>query len=282
MMTRIFVALFILWPAAAYALSNSPYGQLFTVTAQSIQLVQSQYIAHSSASNQQCHWSFPAIGTGDTVIGYIHSSNNMDNYMLVPSWIKDNTGTTYTMTPTAEWRPWREGITLFYLTNVQKNPTSFTIDFSSYPAHGQTILGACNIGFSEYSGVNGLIVAGPTLVSNTTSPSISVSPTSQAKIWAFAADYGGGTNSLQNSGYTGIIDNTADDDIGVWQSNTLISAGPLTLTWNAPNGGVTCSSRGPLYRLVKRVLSPLLGGYYHLVSCPTMLAAVALQTTPPP
>ena len=67
-MTRILVALFILWPAAAYTLFNSPYGQLFTVTAQSIQLVQPQYIAHSSASNQQCYWSFPAIGTGDSAL----------------------------------------------------------------------------------------------------------------------------------------------------------------------------------------------------------------------
>jgi hypothetical protein len=223
--------------------------------------VQSPFTSYSSVVNspaQQCSWTFPAIATGDTVVGYIHVYNSNDTGYMAPNWIHDNNGTNYTMTASVNWNPWNESVTVFYLHNVTGNPTSFTIDLSQYPNSGSTILGHCDTGFTEYSGVSGVsVLQAPTNVTGTT-PSITVSPPSGSRIWALAAVYGNLFSLLQNTDYTGIINNFTTDDFGVWHSTDLPS-GSQTLTWNAPLGG-------PSYRC----------GITN-TGCPSLLAAVALQ-----
>jgi hypothetical protein len=202
------------------------------------QLVQAQSTALSPVSNQQCTFTFHnGIGSGNTVIGFVHSANNADNYPMTPDWVKDNNNVAYTLAGVVEWIPFRENINIFYLTDVQGNPTSFTFDFSNYPSSGNTVLGPCNVGFAEYSGVGSVVVAGPTQNSGT-SPSITISPTLPALIWLFAADFGGGFGSLQNAGYTGIINNWNTDDVGVWGSSFIMPPGSLTLNVNAPQGNL--------------------------------------------
>jgi hypothetical protein len=230
------------------------------------QLVQSQSVGTppgTQFSNQQCTFSFSqAIGSGDTVVGFVHSSNYNDSYPMTPDWVADNNGVYYTLAGAVQWLPWQEDINIFYLTNIQGNPTSFTFDFSNYPNSGNTVGGPCNVGFSEYSGVGSVVVAGPTLT-NGADPSITVTPTTTSLIWAFAANYGGDAFSyLQNSGYTGLINNFSQDDIGVWGSNATVGAGAQTLTWTNPN------------------YSPCTGQASG-VTCPAMLAVVALQSTSP-
>jgi hypothetical protein len=219
-----------------------------------VQLVQAQSTRTAPFSNQQCTLTFSnGIRSGDTVVGFVHSSNNTDTSPMTPDWVMDNNNVAYVLAGAVQWLPWSEDINIFYLTNVEGNPTSFTFDFSNY-----STVAICNVGFAEYSGVSSVVVAGPTLISGT-SPSITISPTSPALIWLFAADYGGGFGSLQNSGYTGIIDNWSYDDIGVWSSNSTVPAGSLTLNVNAPRGNE----------------NPCDGTSYN--GCPTTLAAVALQ-----
>jgi hypothetical protein len=223
-------------------------------------LVQAQSNTNAPSLNRQCTLAFNnAIRTGNTVVGFVHSTNIPDTRPMTPDWVMDNNGVIYVLGGAVQWQPWPEDINVFYLTNVVGNPTSFTFDFSNYSVDPY-----CNVGFAEYSGVSSVVVAGPTLISGT-SPSITISPTSPALIWLFAADYGGGFSSLQNPGYTGIIDNWSYDDIGVWSSNSIVPAGSLTLKVNAPRGNQ----------------NPCDGTSYN--GCPTTLAAVALQgaTAPP-
>ena len=213
-------------------------------------------------AEQKCVWTLDqAIGSGDTIVGYVHSENNHDNVYMAPRAIVDNNGMSYTLTPPVSWQPWNEAITIFYLTNIQGNPTSFTFDFTQYPATEPTILGPCNFGLVEYSGVTSVTVAGPTQ-SGEANPAIEISPTAPALIWAFAADVANisnqNTDLLQNSGFSTLLDNWATDNIMVWGSSDLIQTSPVTLTVYAP-GGDACFK------------SIVAGG------CPTVLAAVALQ-----
>lgn len=217
-------------------------------------LVQEQSATNLTTTNQQCTLTFSnGIKSGDTVVGYVHSANSTDTSPMTPDGVTDNNNVAYVLAGAVQWQPWPEDINIFYLTNVEGNPTSFTFDFSNY-----STAAICNVGFAEYSGVSSVVVAGPTLISGT-SPSITISPTSPALIWLFAADLGGGFSSLQNSGYTGIIDNWSYDDIGVWSSNSTVRARSLTLNVNAPRGNE----------------NPCDGTFYD--GCPTTLAAVALQ-----
>jgi hypothetical protein len=239
-----------------FSLSGFMGGQAFAQFSFFFQprLVQTQSTAHASVSNQQCTLRFSnGIRSGDTVVGFVHSTNNTDTSPMTPDWVMDNNNVAYVLAGAVQWLPWPENINIFYLTNVEGHPTSFTFDFSNYSTAPD-----CNVGFAEYSGVSSVVVAGPTLISGT-SPSITISPTSRALIWLFAADFGGGFSSLQNSGYTGIIDNWSTDDIGVWSSNSTVPAGSLTLKVNAPIGNQ----------------NPCDGTSFN--GCPTTLAAVALQ-----
>jgi hypothetical protein len=245
-----------------FSLSGFMDGQAFAQFSFFFQprLVQAQSSTNAPFSNQQCTLRFSnAIRSGDTVVGFVHSTNSTDTSPMTPDWVKDNKNVAYVLAGAVQWLPWPEDINIFYLTNVQGNPTSFTFDFSNYSTAAY-----CNVGFAEYSGVSSVVVAGPTLISGT-SPSITISPTSRALIWLFAADFDagkGGFSLLQNSGYTGIIDNWSYDDIGVWSSNSTVPAGSLTLNVNAPLGNQ----------------NPCDGTSYN--GCPTTLAAVALQGAP--
>jgi hypothetical protein len=235
-------------------------------------IVVSQPYSTVSSSPQQCTNPFgpgsaingQPVGTGHTVVGWVHGSNISDNNLMWPNWIKDNLGNTYIMVNQVEWKPWHEYIVVFYLQNVQGNPTSFIVDFSQYPASGSTILGPCDLDFAEYSNVDNLVIADPNLVYGSTA-SIQISPTANARIWAFASPFGSANSSilagwLRNSGYSFIL-NDWNNDMGGWQSNALVAPGTITLTWDSPLGSPgTC---------------PGIGGGEN--GCPTVVAAVALQ-----
>jgi hypothetical protein len=217
-------------------------------------LVQAQSSTHAPSSNHQCTLKFSKpIGSGNTVIGFVHSTNNTDTSPMTPDRVTDNNNVAYVLGGAVQWLPWPEDINIFYLTDVTGFPTSFTFDFSNYSTAAD-----CNVGFAEYFGVFSVVVAGPTLIPGT-SPSITISPTSPALIWLFAADFGVQFSYLQNSGYTGIIDNCGPDSICVWNSDSIVPAGSLTLSVNAPLGNA----------------NPCDGTPHN--GCPTVLAAVALQ-----
>jgi len=221
------------------------------------------------------------IATGDTVVGFIHIMNAQDNTYMAPQAVTDNKGAIYTLAAPVDWLPWQEGINIFYLTNVQGNPTSFTLDFTNYPASGGTVLGGCNVGIAEYSGAGNVVVAVPTQLSGP-APSITVSPTSPALIWLFTADWYSDNNAtvdqntslLQNSGFRVITDNWHTENIVVWSSNNLIQTSPITLTLNAP-GADSCAA-GAGSGISRFIRLPMFGRFH---GCPTVLAAVALQSS---
>lgn len=210
-----------------------------------------------NGSGSQCSWTVPAIRTGDTVVGYMHSVNLADTTPSYPTSVTDNVGNTYNLWAPVEWIPWHEDVGIWYLQNARGNPTTFT--FSGFP-----LTPYCNTGFVEYSGVTSLSVLGSALVYGTYA-SMTISPTAPSLIWAFAADWDGGLSSLQNSGYSVLIDNYDGplDDIVVWGSNGLVPAGPLTLTWYSPYGATNanCMFQG-------QVIAP---------SCPMVGMAVAVS-----
>jgi len=182
------------------------------------------------SSGTQCVWTVPqAVAAGNTVMGFVHSSNAPDTQENYPTSVTDNVGNTYNLTAGVHWVPWAEDIGMWYLTNVRGCPNTFT--FSGFPVSPPS----CNVGFVEYAGVSNITLALPRL-DGTTSPSLTISPSAPSWIWAFAADFRGGQNSLQNSGYGLLIDNINADDIGVWGSLAQVPAGSLTLRWNAPLG----------------------------------------------
>jgi hypothetical protein len=216
--------------------------------------------AHANGT-QKCVWQFSQpIGTGDTVVGYVHSANNVDTHDMYPQSVTDNAGHTYNLSPGVLWVPFPEDIGIWYLTNIQGNPNTFTFDYTQYPASGNTVLDFCDVGFAEYSGANSITVVNPALVTGAT-PSLTISPPNPSRIWAFASPYLGGANSMLNSGYSLII-NDFGDDIGVWGSDSLVPAGSLTLKWNAPAGAPgTCVD----------------GSFSYPPGCPTVVSAVAVQ-----
>jgi hypothetical protein len=215
-----------------------------------------------SDGNQHCTWTLPqAIAPGDALVGFAHSTNNNDQFPMAPQSVTDNAGNIYNLTPAVTWIPFPEPINVFWLTNIQGSPTSITMDFSQYPNSGNTVLGTCDEGFAEYSGATSIVVAGPNSIpAPNNSASITVSPTAPALIWAFAANFGGDAFSfLQTSGYTGLIDEFMQKDIGVWGSNSAVPAGAVTLTWNIPEGNSNpCNDSS-------------------MNGCPPVLAAVAVQ-----
>ena len=215
----------------------------------------------SSRANgtQKCVWQFSQpIGTGDTVVGYVHSADQNDQNEMYPQSVTDNAGHTYNLSSGVHWVPWPEDIGIWYLTNIQGNPDTFTFDYTQYPASDGTVLDFCDVGFAEYSGATSLTVANPVLIPGT-SPSITISPTARALIWAFASPYLGSASSMLNPGYSVIINDLSTDDMAVWGSNSIVPAGSLTLKWNAPTGNQ----------------NPCDGSTNN--GCPTVVAAVAVQ-----
>ena len=217
-----------------------------------------------SDGNQHCTWTFPqAIAPGDTIVGFAHSTNYNDQFPMAPQSVTDNAvpANKYNLTSPVQWIPFLETINIFWLTNIQGGPTSITMDFSQYPNSGNTVLGTCDEGFAEYSGASSIVVAGPNLIAApNNSASITVSPTAPALIWAFAANFDGDAFSfLQTSGFTGLIDEFMQKDIGVWGSNSAVPAGAVTLTWNIPDANSNpCDDSS-------------------MNGCPPVLAAVAVQ-----
>jgi hypothetical protein len=216
--------------------------------------------AHANGT-QKCIWQFSqAIGTDDTVVGYVHSADQNDQTEMYPQSVTDNAGHTYNLSPRVHWLPWPEDIGIWYLTNIQGNPNTFTFDYTQYPDSDGTVLNFCDVGFAEYSGANSVTVANPVLVSGTR-PSITISPTATSLIWAFASPFGTDAqteNAMVTSGYSILINDTGDN-IEIWGSNFIVPSGPLTLNWNAPAGNQNpCDST-------------------RNNGCPTVVAAVAVQ-----
>jgi hypothetical protein len=229
-----------------------------------------------TAPGQQCVYTFPRpIATGNTVVGFVHSSNKDDrpvpaqasdptHALMYPQWVRDSAGNNYTLTTPTFWSPWPEYDTLFYRTNVTGNPTRITADFNQYPASGNTILGVCNMGFAEYSGVTAVSpVVNPVSV-NGTSPSITITPTAPSLILTFASlDFQGVTTASQltNAGFVVVMDSLAADDTAVWQSTSMQPAAPLTLIWTKKHyNDATC-----------QVHSKITG------TCPAVLGALAIR-----
>jgi hypothetical protein len=219
---------------------------------------------NSSASGggpQQCVWTVPAIGTGDTVVGYVHSANQADNAEEYPQSVTDNAGNTYTLSAPQRWDPWNEDIGIWYLTNVSGNPTTFYFTFPS----GAPAANICNAGFVEYSGVNSVQVAGPTQV-NGANPAMTISPASSSLIWAFAAVFGQPNTpplyGFLTPGYSILIDNVSNDSIAVYGSNSPVSPGPVTLTYTNLDGAPshTCQAAGGTFN-----------------GCPSVLMAAAVH-----
>lgn len=204
-----------------------------------------QYTAVVNSPVQQCIYTFSApIGRGHTLLGFTHQSNIHDTPVpstatspgtMFPQWVHDSVGNVYNLSAPAFWSPWPEYVNTFYLTNVRGNPTTITADFSQYPNAEPTILQGCNFGIAEYAGVTAVSPLVAPVSVDGTSPSITITPTAPSLIWTYASvEFEGVTTASQltNSGYRVINNTLAADDTAVWQSNALVPAGALTLTWS--------------------------------------------------
>jgi hypothetical protein len=252
----------------APALSGFMVGQAFAQTSfpsfsQTPALVQALTDHGVSSSHadgtQKCVWQFSRpIGVGDTVVGYVHSADQNDQNEMYPQSVTDNAGHTYNLSSGVHWVPWPEDIGIWYLTNIEGNPDTFTFDYTQYPASDGTVLDFCDVGFAEYSRATSLAVANPVLMPGA-SPSITISPTARALIWAFASPFGGSARSIRSPGFSVIINDLSTDDMAVWGSDSIVLPGLLTLRWNAPTGNQ----------------NPCDGSTNN--GCPTVVAAVAVQ-----
>jgi hypothetical protein len=225
-------------------------------------------IGLSAGGTQKCVWDITksglsAIGSGHTVVGYIHSANNADTTEMYPRAVYDNAGHTYTLSPGVHWAPYPEDIGIWYLTNIQGNPSAITFDYTQYPASGNTILDFCDIGLVEYSasGINAVVNPFNDNASSA-NPSLTISPTTSSLIWAFGATNSATDGSdLRTTGYHLLINNQPGDGMAVWGSNSTVSAGSITLTWNNPYWNATVCADGT----------------HTTTGCSTVLAAVALS-----
>lgn len=229
---------------SAFLLKGSEKGGVPPVGPTLVQTGGVQYTSVVNSPVQQCIYTFPApITPENTVVGFTHQSNIHDlpvpststsPGVMFPQWVRDSAGNSYNLSAPAFWPPWPEYVTTFWLTNVTGNPTSITADFSQYPNAEPTILQGCNLGFAEYSEVTAISpIVEPASVDGAR-PSITITPTAPSLIWTLATlEFGGVTTASQltNAGYSVIINTFATDDLGVWQSNALVPAGSVTLTW---------------------------------------------------
>jgi hypothetical protein len=199
-------------------------------------------------NGQLCVWQMPqAISAGDTVVGYGHFANAADYLPMYPQQIYDNAGNNYTISPGVDWHPWVESEMAFYITNVQGNPNTITFDFSQYPDNGtgpsETSIGTfCDVGFAEYSGASSvLVLANPIQITGTAFPSITFTTNSSGLIWVLAATMEGSTGP---GGYSILLDDYPTDDMGVWQSNSIVSPGTYTLRFYNPLGDPSYACAG--------------------------------------
>jgi hypothetical protein len=202
-----------------------------------VQTLTDHGVASSHANGaQKCVWQFSRpIGTGDTVIGYVHSANNNDSTEMYPQAVYDNIGHTYNLSHGVHWKPYPEDIGIWYLTNIKGSPNTFTFDYTQYPASGNTVLDFCDLGFVEYSGVTGINAVVNPFNDNASgpSPSLTISPTASSLIWLLGATNSGPDDGsdLLTTGYSLLINNEPPDGFAVWGSNSMVSPGSVKLTW---------------------------------------------------
>lgn len=226
---------------------------------------------------QKCVWPFTtvqdfrgvtgtAIGSVNTVVGYVHTGNA--GISVYPQSVTDNLGHIYNLSPGIVWGPYGEEIGIWYLSNIQGNPNSFTFDFTQYPASGNTIIQFCDVGFVEYTGVTGInAVVNPFNAGAVQNTSLTISPTVQSLIWTLGATNTATDGSdLLIAGYSILVEGEqAKDGIGIWGSNSTVSPGPLTLTWdNSYYNASTCADATPA--------GP--------TGCTSIIGAVALSAPP--
>lgn len=222
----------------------------------------------NGGSSQVCTWTLSQpIGAGHAVVLYNHMADTTDTYPwnAVSITLSGNGAPTqnFTLSPYVIWTPFPEPITLATLRNVQGNPNLLTYNNEPTPGGGGGTMGFCDSGVTEYAGVTGITVVNPALVGGTT-PSLTITPPAPALIWAFASPFendSAGALISPSTGYSLLINDLAGDDLGVWGSDALVPASPLTLTWSAPQGAYPpgCSFDSPPYR-----------------PCPTVVMAAAL------
>lgn len=198
----------------------------------------------NSANDTQCTWTFPhAIPAGSTVVGFIHASDDTDQYPGYADYVTFGT-TRMMLSSSVEWYPYPEPISLFYLVNVPGGVTTITADYGTTMKPGTTTGNDFDI--TVYSGAHSVVVTNPTLVTSS-SPTVSttVSPTLPALLWGFSSPNTGNPTGTGPSGYELILDDMQTDGIALWQSPGIVAAGTYTLTFsNYPGYDTACN--GPL------------------------------------
>lgn len=201
-----------------------------------------------------------SITTGNTVVGFIHASNDADNAVTWPTSVQDDVGNTYTLTPPVQWAPNFENVGLFYKANVSGTPTTLKFDFST---SGQTV-SSVDSGFTEYSGANSIQVANPILYHGQ-NPTISITPTSTARVYAYATPVVALPGHLLTQGYSTYSDgstfgeNFASGTTGMVPANQ--QQNPIWYSPGYSNTGLCLGSS---------------------TDCPTVVTAAVVQTGAPP
>jgi hypothetical protein len=242
---------------------------------------------------QKCVWPFTAVqdfrgvtgtavGAGDAVVGYVHTSSTGGTPMY-PQSVTDNAGNIYTLSPGILWSPYPEDIGIWYLSNIQGNPNTFTFDYTQYLASGNRILDFCDVGFVEYTGVIGISpVVNPFNAGAVQTPSLTISLTVPSLIWTLGATNTVADGSdLLTPGYSMLIaGEQARDGIGVWGSNSTVPSGALTLTWNNSYynaNGLRCRAMAAFLRRPCKCGDGTPAGS---TGCTTVISAVALSAPP--
>jgi hypothetical protein len=202
-------------------------------------VVQAPSIALTSGT-QQCVWQISQpIRSGDTVVGFAHVGGGGGTAEAYQQSVTDNAGNQYNLTAGVHWAPYPEDIGMWYLTDVQGNPTTFYFNF---PA-GTTGLG-CNLGLVEYSGATTVnAVAGPIATASSPLPSLTILPTTLSLIWALGATNSADDGSdLLSPGYRLLINNQPNYGLAVWGSNSPVQAD--VLVWSNPYWNATICADG--------------------------------------
>jgi hypothetical protein len=184
----------------------------------------------------------PAIGSGNTVLGFTHTAAE------APISVTDNAGNSYTLGPSVVWQPYNELISMWYKVGVTGNPTQISINYAD------SSVSFCDCGFVEYSGATAIDSIINPIVTDVLNPSITVSPSANSSlIWVFSATDTTGTfgcqqagngNMISPSGYSVLIDDCAQDGIGVLGSPATVGPGPITFTWQDTFWNATTCSDG--------------------------------------